>query len=191
MKSGPPSKRDLFARFYLSAIISYQLSKFPINKARGWMRLKDVFPLFRTRIISKCVSGIARERWQASRNQELSLMAWQSVRLAAWNSLRNSPGLLEAKAGKAERQNAWSQMDVAVLPSTPFSLSPQTTFIESSHWSWSSEPWRHRLGSWAAGVLGLSGFSVYLLPRSCRNKPARLPQPAGEPYIMGRWTWFW
>lgn len=134
MKSGPPSKRDLFARFYLSPIISYKLSKFPINKAHGWMRLKDVFPLFRTSIISKCVSGITRERWQASRNQEPSLMAWQSVRLAAWNSLRNSPGLLEAKAGKAERQNAWSQMDVAALPSTPFSLSPNDL-----HWKFSLE----------------------------------------------------
>ena len=56
MNGGLTVTRNVFARFYLSLTISYRLSKFPINKALRWMFPKDAFLLFRTRIISKCVS---------------------------------------------------------------------------------------------------------------------------------------
>ena len=126
MKGDLTVTRNLFARFYLSRTISYQLSKFPINKALCWMFPKDAFLLFRTRIISKCVSdeqglfcnGLTHTM---TRIWELiaSLIAWHHFRASASSSLMNSFNLggLSWKRGKFLTLDGWSRPSL-----TPFFL---------------------------------------------------------------------
>lgn len=150
------------------------------------MLLNGAFLLFRTRIISKCVFGTAQARQQAFRNRELSLMAWQNFRLAAWNGLRNSPGLFEAKSGHVERKSTRSQIYVAALLSTllSFSLSkwPSLNVLTRAYLSTQEDT---DLTCRLHGYCGQLAF-----PNTCSCACVRINSQTCPTQPMRRQTWF-